>query len=69
MKEIVIKVEGMVCGGCEKRVRNALEDMKGIKTVEADYKKGTVIVTAEDSVLEKDIKEKIEDIGFRVKEN
>lgn len=69
MKEIVIKVEGMVCGGCEKRVRNALEDMKGIKTVEADYKKGTVIVIAEDSVLEKDIKEKIEDIGFRVKEN
>ena len=69
MKEIVIKVEGMVCGGCEKRVRNALEDMKGIKTAEADYKKGTVIVTAEDRVLEKDIKEKIEDIGFRVKEN
>ncbi len=69
MKEIVIKVEGMVCGGCEKRVKNALEDMKGIKTVEADYKKGTAIVTAEENVSEKDIKEKIEDIGFSVKEN
>lgn len=68
MKEINIKVEGMVCGGCEKRVKNALEDIKGVKEVLPDHKKGTVVVKAEEEVLETTLKEKIEDIGFDVVE-
>ena len=33
MNETILNVEGMVCGGCEKRVENALGDIKGIKKV------------------------------------
>lgn len=69
MKEIIIKVEGMVCNGCENRLQNALKNIKGVKNVIANHTNGTVIVTS-NSEVEKDIlKEKIEDIGFKVKED
>ena len=68
MKETIIKVEGMVCNGCENRVQNALKTIDGIENVVADHNKGTVTITANSSVDEKTMKEKIEDIGFEVKE-
>lgn len=66
MNEIIIKVNGMVCEGCEKRVENAIKSLKGIKKVAANYKNGTVTISAKETVNEKQIKEKIEDIGFEV---
>ena len=68
MKETIIKVEGMVCNGCENRVQNALKTIDGIENVVADHNTGTVTVTANSNVDEKTMKEKIEDIGFEVKE-
>ena len=68
MKETILKVEGMVCNGCENRVQNALKTIDGIENVVADHNTGTVTVTANSSVDEKTMKEKIEDIGFEVKE-
>lgn len=66
MKDIELKVEGMVCNGCENRVKNALKNINGVEEVEANYTTGIVKVTASDDVLENTIKEKIEDIGFEV---
>lgn len=66
MKEIVIKVDGMVCGGCENRVQNAIKTMKGIKKVVADHTKGMVTIMMKEEVNENEIKEKIESIGFEV---
>ncbi len=68
MKETIIKVEGMVCGGCENRVKNALKTIDGIENVLADHTSGTVTITSTDEVTENVMKEKIEDIGFEVKE-
>ena len=68
MKDIELKVEGMVCNGCENRVKNALKNINGVEGVEANYTTGIVKVTASDDVLENTIKEKIEDIGFEVVE-
>ena len=67
MKEITIKVDGMVCNGCENRVQNALKTIEGIESVIANYKNGTVVVHAKEEVTENIIKAKIEDIGFQVK--
>ena len=69
MKEIIIKVDGMVCNGCENRVQNALKNIDGIENVIADHTTGTVTVTSKNEVEESVIKEKIEDIGFEVKED
>ena len=66
MKDIELKVEGMVCNGCENRVKNALKNINGVEGVEANYTTGIVKVTASDDVTENTIKEKIEDIGFEV---
>ncbi len=68
MKEIIIKVEGMVCNGCENRVQNAVKQIEGVENVVADYKAGTVKITTIESLDENLIKEKIEDIGFEVKD-
>lgn len=69
MKETIIKVEGMVCGGCENRVQNALKTIEGIENVVADHTKGIVTVTAKEEVSINTIKETIEDLGFEVKED
>ena len=37
MKETIIKVEGMVCNGCENRVQNALKNIEGVENVVADH--------------------------------
>ena len=37
MKEINLKVEGMMCTGCENRIQNAVKNMNGIKSVKADH--------------------------------
>lgn len=69
MKEKIIKVEGMVCGGCENRVQNALKTIEGVENVVADHTNGTVTVIAKAEVSETIMKEKIEDLGFEVKED
>ena len=69
MKELLIKVDGMHCEGCEKRIQNALKNLKEIKKVIANYKKGTVNIILKKEISEVKIKEIIEDIGFFVKED
>lgn len=67
MKNINLKVEGMMCEGCEKRIQNSLNKIDKIKQVNANHKEGNIVIIAEEGVDEKEIKEKIEDIGFKVK--
>lgn len=66
LKEITLKVNGMMCEGCENRVKNALKDIEGVENVIADHTTGTVTVTANNETLESKIKETIEDIGYEV---
>ena len=40
-----LKVEGMMCGHCEARVRKALEAVPGVESAVADHNKGTAVVT------------------------
>ena len=66
IKETTIKVNGMVCEGCENRVQNALKNIEGVENVVANHNNGTVTITAEEAVTKNAIEEKIEDIGFEV---
>ena len=45
--EIAIKVNGMTCGGCAKKVTKALSGMDGVKVGEVSSKKGLAMVTIE----------------------
>ena len=66
MKEIIIKVKGMMCGGCENRVKNAIKDIEGVENVIADHTTGEDIITTNDNVSQNIIEEVIEDIGYEV---
>lgn len=66
MKEITLKVTGMMCGGCENRVKSAVGNIDGVENVTADHTTGKVVITSNDNVTEEVIKEAIEDIGYEV---
>lgn len=66
MKETILIVNGMMCGGCENRVKNAIKNIEGVENVTADYNTGKVIVISNNEVSEEIIKETLEDIGYEV---
>ena len=66
MKETNLIVNGMMCGGCENRVKNAIKNIEGVENVTADHKTGKVIVISNNEVSEEIIKEALEDIGYEV---
>ena len=66
MRNITLKVMGMMCEGCENRVKNALKTIEGIEEVQANHVTGVVEVTANDSIMDDIIMETIEDIGYEV---
>ena len=66
MKETILKVNGMVCNGCENRVQNALKNIEGVENVVADHTTGKVTVTSSENVEKSTMEEKIEDIGFEI---
>ena len=70
MKETILIVNGMMCGGCENRVKNAIKNIEGVENVTADHNTGKVIIISNNEVSEEIIKETLEDIGYEVvKEN
>ena len=68
MKEIILNVEGMMCEGCENRIKNAVGTIDGVVDVSAKHDTGIVKLIARDNVTEDIVREKIEDIGFTVKD-
>lgn len=66
MKELTLKVEGMVCGGCENRVQNAVKLIDGVEEVIANHNDGTVTIKSNTELDLSKIKEKIENLDFKV---
>ena len=66
MKELRIKINGMVCGGCENRVKTALSEINGIESVDANHNTGMVTVKSENDLDVAQIKERITDLGFEI---
>lgn len=66
MKNIILNVEGMACGGCEKRIQNALLKVDGVKEVVANHTTGKVNLTIEDTLEEKILKNIISELGFEI---
>ena len=68
MKEIKLKINGMMCTGCENRVKSALSLIEGVEKVDADHNTGIVTVTSKEDLDISKIKEKIIDIGYEIEE-
>ena len=66
MKEINLKVNGMVCNGCENRVKNALKNIDGVEEVSANHESGIVTITLKEEIEKSLLEETIENLGFEV---
>lgn len=66
MKELIFKVNGMVCEGCENRIKNAIGTLDEIEIVEANHITGIVKVTSNKEIKREKIEEIIKDIGFEI---
>ena len=61
---ITIKVEGMMCGHCEARVKKTIEALEGVTLATADHEAGTVVIEAEKDIAEDVLKKAIEDQDY-----
>ena len=65
--EMLIKVEGMMCEHCEKRVKDCLEALDEIDIAVSDYKTGTVKLTLNSSIDPKKIKKAVTSAGYKMR--
>ena len=65
MNQIVLKVEGMACGHCKKRVEEALGALEGVKG-EVSLEEKQVTISYPDEVSVKDLKDAIQEAGYEV---
>ena len=61
-----LKIEGMMCGHCEARVKKALEAMDGVTSAEVSHEKGTAIVTLANDVPNDVLKKAVEEQDYTV---
>ncbi len=66
MKETILIVNGMMCEGCENRVKNVIKNIQGVENVTADHNTGKVTIISNNQVSKEIIKETLVDIGYEV---
>ena len=63
MARQIFKVKGMHCPSCEKLLQMDIGDLAGVKSVKADWKKGTVEVEG-DKIDQAAVKKAITGAGY-----
>jgi len=66
-KSMKISVKGMMCGHCEKHVKDALEAIEGITSATASHEKAEVAIETSKEVDESAIKAAVEKAGYEYK--
>lgn len=62
----VIKIEGMSCGHCENRVKNALSAVEGVKIIRVSASEDLAEIEYADEALYQAAVDAIEDAGYDV---
>ena len=63
-----MKIEGMMCGHCEARVKKCLEALEGVSLAEVSHEAGTAVVTLDKDVADEVLKKAVEDQDYKVLE-
>jgi copper chaperone CopZ len=67
IKETTLNVAGMHCKSCEMLIKDVLEEQKGVRSVHASFKEGTVKVSYNEQVIsDSAIKTFIKNEGYKV---
>ena len=62
---ITVKVKGMMCEHCEKRVREALEALPAVTSADVSHEKGTAVVHSSEDIPTVKLKKAVEDAGYK----
>ena len=65
MNKIVLKIEGMSCEHCQKRVKEALESLEGV-SAKVSLEEKNAEVTYPDEVSIKELKDAVAEAGYQV---
>ena len=65
-ERLTLKIGGMMCGHCEKRVKDALEALPEVTSAEVSHTAGTAVITLAAQVAPKRLKQAVRDAGYRV---
>ena len=66
MKKISLTINGMVCNGCENRVKNALKNISGVTKVNADHKTGKITIMLNKELEKELLLNTIKDLGYEI---
>ena len=61
-----MKIEGMMCGHCEARVKKVLEALAEVDSAEVSHEAGTAVVTLNSNVSDEVLKKTVEDQDYKV---
>lgn len=61
-----MKIEGMMCGHCEARVKKSLEALPQVETAEVSHEKNQAIVTLKEAVEEEVLTKAVEEQDYKV---
>lgn len=64
--EKTMKIEGMMCGHCEARVKKSLEELDGVSEAKVSHTDGTAVVTLSAEVSDDVLKQAVEAQGYTV---
>ena len=62
--KIEIQAENIKCGGCAKSIRQSLEKLYGVTSVDVIVDEGKVIVEGDDAMVRDDISQKLVQMGY-----
>ena len=67
MKKVEIKIEGMHCEGCSKRLTKVLSNVEGVNMVDVSLENKLAHIEYDEAIAKlEDFHEVIEDAGFEV---
>ena len=69
MDYTTIKIQGMSCEHCVKRVTKALESLPGVKEVKVDLTTGTATFLKPQTLSQEEIVKVIEEAGYKVEQS
>ncbi|MCI8443731.1 MAG: heavy-metal-associated domain-containing protein [Clostridia bacterium] len=61
-----IKIEGMSCGHCAKKVEKGLKEIKEVKSVTVDLEKKEATIVLKKEIDSNRLKTILEDLGYQV---
>ncbi len=64
--EKTMKIEGMMCGHCEARVKKALEALPEVSAANVSHESGTAVVTLSAQLADEALKKAVEDQDYKV---